>query len=228
MTLAIAYYNTGAECEYLKRYSEAIKHYKNGFDLCKKNFGEEDQMTKNMKKSHTQATRKLWMTYKQESILMKSRWEARMMSSSKLDHSETASVSFSVVRSEKFGNRSNRSDISTQDDWLIPWLHNNSNIEQKNKAIIRRIRKKTIQGKGRQKTKKNLSQLQPYTKMNESLTPKKSKLSFQKKREKSLHNKTSMHSWERPKHWSNMSAFIQHPSSYRWSNARNNKTSQTV
>ena len=59
MTLAIAYYNTGAECEYLKRYSEAIKHYKNGFDLCKKNFGEEDQMTKNMKKSHTQATRKL-------------------------------------------------------------------------------------------------------------------------------------------------------------------------
>lgn len=41
MTLAIAYHNSGAECEHLN-YSEAVDHYHNGFKLCKKNFGNVD------------------------------------------------------------------------------------------------------------------------------------------------------------------------------------------
>lgn len=48
MTLAIAYHNTGAECEHLKRYPEAYDHYNNGYKLCKKNFGDADPMTANL------------------------------------------------------------------------------------------------------------------------------------------------------------------------------------
>lgn len=48
MTLAIAYHNTGAECEHLKRYQEAVENYQNGYKLCVKNFGKIDQMTVNL------------------------------------------------------------------------------------------------------------------------------------------------------------------------------------
>ena len=42
MTLAIAYHNSGAECEHLKKYGEAVDNYGNGYKLCLKNFGKVD------------------------------------------------------------------------------------------------------------------------------------------------------------------------------------------
>jgi len=57
MTLIIAYYNAGVECEYLHKYEEAESHYKNGTDCGRKYFGEKDEMTLTLKKSLEQVKR---------------------------------------------------------------------------------------------------------------------------------------------------------------------------
>ena len=63
MTLCIAYYNTGTECEFLGRYQEAITHFKNGYQLAGKNFGAGDHLTQNLKKCQAQATKKLRLNF---------------------------------------------------------------------------------------------------------------------------------------------------------------------
>ena len=49
MTLVIAYYNTGVECEFLKEYEEAIDWYSKGHEWALKTFGEKDQMVSKLK-----------------------------------------------------------------------------------------------------------------------------------------------------------------------------------
>ena len=55
MTLAIAYHNTGTECEFMNTFDQAIDNFKQGYYLCKKNFGEDDSMTQNLKNCWKQA-----------------------------------------------------------------------------------------------------------------------------------------------------------------------------
>lgn len=50
MTLVIAYYNTGTECEYLHNYQEAVSCYSKGQEWAFKTFGEKDPMSQTLKK----------------------------------------------------------------------------------------------------------------------------------------------------------------------------------
>ena len=77
MTLAIAYHNTGAECEHLKNYPEAVDHYGNGYKLCKKNFGNADPMTVNLNNCYKSASKRLNIAQKHNAIFSSSRREMK-------------------------------------------------------------------------------------------------------------------------------------------------------
>lgn len=75
MTLSIAYHNTGAECEHLKNFPEAVDHYWNGYKLCLKNFGKADPMTANLNNCYKSASKKLNISNKHTIMFSSSWWE---------------------------------------------------------------------------------------------------------------------------------------------------------
>lgn len=59
MTLVIAYYNTGTECEHLKAYDEAKEYYDKGYEWSAKTFGPTYDISKTLKKCLFQIKKKL-------------------------------------------------------------------------------------------------------------------------------------------------------------------------
>lgn len=59
MTLVIAYYNVATECEYLKKFTEALSHFTRGYEWGSAHFGKDDELVKKLKKCMTQVRKKV-------------------------------------------------------------------------------------------------------------------------------------------------------------------------